>query len=220
MSIRLIESASPLPVPILATTATSPLPVLSIWYGRSPADRSRLVYSTLLPSTESTEMRWSLSRVTSAVAPSRVKIAWLGPDLASPSDILPAGVSVLPLIVNTETVPSLRLATSARLAARLIETPAAPAPACKVASTFGGEDFRSMTVSLSSATVLVGSAGSTFIAPVTSAKLSSGAMATLAGGPTTLAGAGNSATMRGEGPERSRIETVSGNGSLRTFATP
>ena len=64
---------------------------------------------------------------------------------------------------------------------------------------------------------MVGSAGSTFIAPVTSAKLSSGAMATLGGGPTTLAGAGNSATMRGAVPERSMIETVSGSGSLRTF---
>jgi hypothetical protein len=45
-------------------------------------------------------------------------------------------------------------------------------------------------------------------------------MATLDGGPTTLAGAGNSATMRGEAPESSMIETVSGNGSLRTVATP
>src|ERR1700712_99715 len=181
---------------------------------------SRLVYSTLVPSTERTEIRLSESRVTSAVAPSREKTTWLGPDLASPSAILPAGVSVLPLIVKTETVPSLRLATSASVAARLIETPAAPAPACSVASTFGGVDFRSITLSLSSATALVGSAGSTFLAPVTSAKLSSGAMATLAGGPTTLAGAGNSATMWGEGPERSMIETVSGNGTLRTLATP
>src|SRR3954471_17483145 len=216
ISIKLIESASPPLAPILATTATSPLPVVSIWYGRKPANRSRLVYSTLLPSTERTEMRLSESRVTSAVLPSRENTTWLGPDLASPSAILPAGVSVLPLIVNTETVPSLRLATSASVAARLIETPAAPAPACSVATTFGGEGFRSITVNLSSATALVGSAGSIFIAPVTSAKLSSGATATLAGGPTTLAGAGNSATMWGDEPERSMIETVSGNGTFRT----
>src|SRR4051812_27221976 len=165
-------------------------------------------------------MRWSPSRVTSAVPPSRENIAWLGPDLASPSAILPAGLSVLPLIVKTETVPSLRLATNASVAARLIETPAAPAPACSVARTFGGEDFRSMTVNLSSGIALVGSAGSTFIAPVTSAKLSSGATAALGGGPTTLAGTGNSATMRGAPLERSMIDMVSGNGSLRTVATP
>ena len=73
-------------------------------------------------------MRLSPSRVTNAVAPSREKIAWLGPDLASPSAILPDGVSVLPLIVKIETVPSLRFATSASVVARLIETPAAPSP--------------------------------------------------------------------------------------------
>ena len=165
-------------------------------------------------------IRLSPSRVTSAVVPSREKIAWLGPDVFSPSAILPAGVSVLPLMVKTETVPSLRLATKASVAARLIETPAAPAPACSVARTFGGEDFRSITVSLSSAIALAGSAGSIFIAPVTSAKLSSGAIATLGGGPTTLAGTGNSATMRGGAAARSMIEMVSGSGSLRTVATP
>ena len=77
-----------------------------------------------------------------------------------------------------------------------------------------------MTVNLSSATGLVGSAGSTSIAPVTSAKLSSGAMATLGGGPTTLAGTGSSAMMRGEAPDISMIEIVSGSGALRTIATP
>src|SRR3982074_153917 len=101
-------------------------------------------------------MRLPESRGTSAVAPSREKIAWLGPDFASPSAILPAGVSALALIVKTDTVPSLRLATSASVAARLIETPAAPAPACSVARIFGGEDFRSITVSLSSGIALVG----------------------------------------------------------------
>jgi hypothetical protein len=35
MSIRLIESASPPPMPTLPTTAVSPLPAVSIWYGRS-----------------------------------------------------------------------------------------------------------------------------------------------------------------------------------------
>ena len=152
--------------------------------------------------------------------PSRENIGWLGPDLASPSATLPAAVSVLPLMVNTETVPSLRLATSASVPARLIETPAAPAPDCSVASTFGGEDFRSMTVSLSSGIALVGSAGSSFIAPVTSAKLSSEATATLEGGPTTLAGTGNSATMRGAPPESSMMATLSGTGCLAHLRHP
>ncbi len=77
-----------------------------------------------------------------------------------------------------------------------------------------------MTVSLSSGIALVGSAGSSFIAPVTSAKLSSEAIATLEGGPTTLVGTGNSATTRGAPPEISMMATVSGNGCGRTFATP
>ncbi len=40
-------------------------------------------------------------------------------------------------MVKTETVPSLRLATSASVPALLIDTPAAPWPACRVASTLG-----------------------------------------------------------------------------------
>ena len=179
-----------------------------------------MAYSTLLPSTVSSEVRLSPSRVTSAVVPSWEKTAWLGPDFASPSWILPAAVSVLPLMVKTETVPSLRFATSARVAVRLIDTPAAPAPACSVASTFGGEDFRSITESLSSGTVLVASAGSTFIAPVTSAKEPSGATATLGGGPTTLAGAGTSARTLSVPSVKSMTLTVSGRGCLRTTALP
>jgi hypothetical protein len=45
-------------------------------------------------------------------------------------------------------------------------------------------------------------------------------MATLGGGPTTLAGTGSSAMMRGEAPDISMIEIVSGSGALRTIATP
>src|SRR5438105_5286752 len=91
---------------------------------------------------------------------------WLGPALSSPKLTLPTGVSVLPAMEKTETVPSERLATSASVPARLIDTPAAPCPACNWAETLGGEALRSMTVSLSSGTVFFGSAGSILDAPV------------------------------------------------------
>src|SRR4051812_33469304 len=81
---------------------------------------SRLVYSTLLPSTDNAEIRWSPSRVTSAHLPSGVNTTWLGPDLASPSCTLPNGRTVpltrlasvsygqeLPLIWRRDRVPSL-----------------------------------------------------------------------------------------------------------------
>src|SRR6266850_1838121 len=93
-------------------------------------------------------MRLSPSRVTSAVRPSGVSATWLGPDFSSPRRTLPAGVTVLPLIVNTETVPSLRFAARARLPCRLIEMPATPAPASSVAMTRIGEDCRSITETL------------------------------------------------------------------------
>src|SRR2546430_574809 len=147
---------------------------------------SRLVYSTLVPSIDSTEILLSASRVTSAVLPSGAMATWDGPDLSSPRLILPTGVSVWPAIENTETVPSERFATSASVPARLIDTPAAPLPACNCAETLGGEALRSITESLSSGTVFFGSAGSILDAAVTSAKLSSRATATLSGGPATL----------------------------------
>src|SRR5262249_495211 len=122
---------------------------------------SRLVSSTLVPSIESTEILLSPSRVTSAVLPSGVMATWLGPDLSSPRLIFPTGVSACPATKKTETVPSERLATSASVPARLIDTPAAPLPACSCAEILGGEALRSMTVSLSSGTVFFGSLGST-----------------------------------------------------------
>src|SRR5262245_66263735 len=145
---------------------------------------------------------------------------WLGPDLSSPNLTLPSGASVLPAMEKTETVPSERLATSASVPARLIDTPAAPLPACSCAEILGGEALRSMTVSLSSGTVFFGSLGSTLVAPVTSAKLSSRATATLKGGPTTLAGAWSSATTLGGVALRSMTVTVSGGGLAGTEFTP
>src|SRR6516225_5002358 len=145
---------------------------------------------------------------------------WLGPDLSSPKLTLPTGVSVWPAMEKTETVPSDRLATSARVPARLIDTPAAPCPACNCAATLGGEALRSITVTLSSGTVFFGSAGSILDAPVTSAKLSSRAIATLDGGPITLVGAGISATTLGGVALRSMTVTESAGGLAGTAFTP
>src|SRR5262245_34809144 len=181
---------------------------------------SRLVYSTLLPSTDSTEILWSPSRVTSAVFPSGENVTWLGPDLSSPSATLPIVVSALPETEKTETVPSARLATSASVPARLIETPAAPLPAWCWASTLGGEALRSITVSLSSGTSFFESLGSTLVAAVTSAKLSSRAIATLDGGPTTLVGTATSATALGGVELRSMMVTESAAGLAGTVFTP
>src|SRR6266508_4388306 len=121
---------------------------------------------------------------------------------------------------KTETVPSARLATSASVPARLIDTPAAPLPAWCCASTLGGEALRSITVSLSSGTSFFGSAGSSLVAEVTNAKLSSRAIATLDGGPTTLVGAGTSATILGGVALRSITVTESGAGLAGTTFTP
>src|SRR5688572_10346463 len=185
-----------------------------------PAERSRLVYSTLVPSTESTEMKWSPSRVTSAVLPSGVNITWLAPEFAGPTWTLPTGVTVLPWIVNTDTEPSPRLATRASVPCRLMDRPAGEAPVSRVARTRGGFDWRSITDMRLSLTVLVRSAGSTFIAEVTRASPSSGVMATENGGPTTLAGTGISAVARGGLALRSMTVMVSGAGFWTTCTAP
>jgi hypothetical protein len=131
-----------------------------------------------------------------------------------------AGVSALPFTVNTETVPSLRLATSASVPCLLNDTPAAPAPALSVAITTGGAAFRSITVSVSSATTFVASAGSSLLARVTSAIDSSGETATLIGGPTTLVGTFSSASTFGGFAPASMMVTVSGGGLATTLLAP
>jgi len=65
-----------------------------------------------------------------------------GADFSSAIVTLPTGVTVLPEIENTDTVPSLRLATSASVPRRLIEMPAALLPASSVAITAGGDAVR------------------------------------------------------------------------------
>ena len=143
-------------------------------------------------------------------------------------------------MVKTETVPSLRLATSASVPALLIETPAAPWPACRVASTLGAaapwaptptadlmrvnrlafSGVRSMTVSLSSGMVLVGSLGSMRWLEVTSANSSFGETATFSGGPTTLLGTSISASSLGWEGRMSMMATVSAGGFFWTSALP
>src|SRR4051812_36559269 len=124
---------------------------------------SRFVYSTFVPSIESTEMRSSPSRVASAVLPSGEIATWLTPDFSSPSASVPAGETVFPSIVKIEMEPPLRLATSASVPWRLMETPEGPLPASSVAITAGGFARRSMTDTRLSASVFVGSAGGVFL---------------------------------------------------------
>ena len=100
---------------------------------------------------------------------SRENTGWLGPEFASPSLIFSFSLHLPPAFARTETVPSLRFATSASVPALLIDTPAAPFPTLTVSTIFGGEALRSMTASLSSGAILVGSLGSIFIAEVTRA---------------------------------------------------
>ena len=86
--------------------------------------------------------------------------------------------------------------------------------------TRGGLALRSMTDTRLSGVCLVGSLGSTLADAVTRARLSSGVIATLSGGPTTLTGAFTSATTRGGLALRSMIATVSDGALGTTFTVP
>src|SRR6266536_2582755 len=108
----------------------------------------------------------------------------LGPDFGFAKIDLSGGGQMAEM-VKIETVPSLRLATSASVPARLIEMPAGPSPVSRVVITAGGFPLRSSTVSLLSGTSVFGSAGSSFMLALTSTIDSSGAIATFCGGPAT-----------------------------------
>src|SRR5262247_4731640 len=84
----------------------------------------------------------------------------------------------------------------------------------------GGVALRSTTAIVLLAMRLVGSAGSSFSLAVTSAIDSSGASATLNGGPTTLPGTSSSATTFGGQLLMSITVRVSGGGLFTTVATP
>ena len=104
--------------------------------------------------------------------------------------------------------------------ARLIETPAGALPVSSVAMIRGGVALRSTTDIVLLGTRLVGSLGSSFSLAVTSAIDSSGATATLNGGPTTLPGTASSATTFGGQLLVSITVNVSGGGFVTTVATP
>src|SRR5262249_1903763 len=127
---------------------------------------------------------------------------------------------VLPEMAKIDTVPSLRLATRARLLARLIEMPAGPRPVSSVASTAGGFALRSITESLLSEGSFFGSAGSGFMLALTTALESSGVIAPFCGGPTTLDGALSSPTTLGGETPRSMMVTVSSAGFVGTVTAP
>src|SRR3954452_5011458 len=158
-------------------------------YGRRLTDTSRFVSTTLDPSIARMDSLWSPLRVTKARLPSGVNTGSDGVQLGSPRSTFPAGVTVRPSIAKTETVPSLRLATRAMVPAGLIETPDGPLPACSVARIAGGDDLRSITVTVSSGTVVAGSEGSMRVDAVMIAIVSSGDTATLCGGLAQLPGA-------------------------------
>ena len=97
--------------------------------------------------------------------------------------------------------------------------PAAPAPVLTVPMIL--RSLRSITVTRSSGTSLVGSAGSTLLDDATSASNSSGVMATESGGPTTLPGTLSivPTTFTGTTP-RSRMVIESGGGLATFLVTP
>src|SRR5260221_552176 len=96
--------------------------------------------------------------------------------------------------------------------------PSGVCPTVTVLMVRGGLASRSITDSLLSGTVLLGSLGSIFVAAVTSASFSSGVMATLSGGPTTLVGTAISASTLGALPPSSITVTVSAAGFFTTVA--
>src|SRR4051794_41943579 len=98
----------------------------------------RFVSSTLVPSTDSTEILWSPSRVTRAVLPSGENATLDGPEVLLPRSTLPAAVTVFPEMVSTDTVPSPRFATRARLPARFMPMPAGAGAGRRGARPAGG----------------------------------------------------------------------------------
>src|SRR6267378_6110130 len=94
--------------------------------------------------------------------------------------------------------PSARFATSARLPARLIDMPEGCLPAAIVSISFGGLTVRSMTqIRLSGTCFHAPPSWTTFIELATSARLSSGVMARLTGGPTIVFASGSTTSVFG-----------------------
>ena len=123
---------------------------------------------------------------------------------------MPAGSSRLSRTVKTETVPSVRLHTSASVPSGDTRTVVAPAPACNVCTTRGGVAVRSSTLTRSSGEMPNFPAGSAFVAAVRMAQLESAAIQTANGGPTTEPGTSTVPTIRGGLCPTSIRSTLSG----------
>src|SRR2546428_1692372 len=89
---------------------------------------SRLVYSTLVPSMDRTEIRSSPSRVTSASLPSGEIAAWLVPDFSSATVTLPAGGTPFPLVVLIDHGPPARVGPDGGVPPRVVVEPARRLP--------------------------------------------------------------------------------------------
>ncbi len=135
-------------------------------------------------------------RVSRAVVPFTNRTE-LGSDALLPRSILPTGVSRLSLTLNTESVPSARLAIRATVPSGDSRTIVAPAPALVLWTILGGVAVRSITLTRSSGEMPNFPAGSALVAEVTMAQLSSLAIHAAIGGPTTLPGTSIVALMVG-----------------------
>src|SRR6185437_14817320 len=195
-SIRLTESTSPSPRPILDTAASECAALMSIVYGATPVVIGLGSMVTFVPSICSTLTMLSPPRVSRAVLSSTNATA-LGSDLGFPVSTLPTGVSCLSLTVKTETVPSVRLAIRASAPFGETRTCVAPVPAVRFCVTFGGLLARSNTATRSSGEIPPFTAASALVAAVTMPQLSSLLIQIAPGGPTTLPGASNVALIRG-----------------------
>lgn len=83
----------------------------------------------------------------------------------SPTGTVAVWSRVLPSTQNTDSVPSLRLATTAMDLSGENDTPVAPSPAVRVCVMRAGSDAMSMTVTRVSGTVRAGLVGSVFARP-------------------------------------------------------
>src|SRR3989442_5647882 len=187
MSITLTVSTWPSAAPLLplsAVSASLPSGVTSTLYGHRPAGTSCLLYVTFSPFTSRKAILCPGNFAASARLPSGVNTT-----CATCSPIVTVSISstFFPEMRSTLIEPSARFATSARLPARLIDMPEGCLPAVTVSISLGGFAVRSMTqIRLSGTCFQAPPSWATFIELATSARLSSGVMARLTGGPTMV----------------------------------
>ena len=143
---------------------------------------------TFSPLTSSTATLWPGNLVASARLPSGVKRTC---ETDSPIATVSIISTFLPAMRSTLMELSARLATSARVPARLIDSPDGCLPTLTVSISRGGLATRSMTQTRVSGTCLRTPPSSTTLSELaTSARLSSGVMARLTGGPAMVLASG------------------------------